>query len=217
MAELIGTFVFVLVGAGSAVASQFLGVTQPGTSILIGALANGMGLAVAVSATMAISGGSLNPAVSVGLFAAKKLSGTAAAIYIVAELAGATLAGIVLVWSLPSASGVAVHWGAPSLAPSITVLQGTLLEAVMTFFLMFAIYGTAVDARAPKIAGFGIGLAVVGDVLLGGVFTGAAMNPARAMGPMLAGSFIPSYWYIYWVGPLVGAIICAVAYRHLLE
>lgn len=87
----------------------------------------------------------------------------------------------------------------------------------MTFVLMFAILGTAVDPRAPKIGGLGIGLAVLADVLLGGALTGAAMNPARAMGPMIAGGFVPSYWYIYWVGPMAGAILATLAYKYALE
>ena len=91
----------------------------------------------------------------------------------------------------------------------------------MTFLLVTAVYGTIVDKRAPKIAGFGVGLIVLADVLVGGPFTGAAMNPARAMGPMIAGlvtgvSF-PSYWYIYWVGPLIGAILAGLLYSRVLE
>ncbi|MDG6908641.1 MAG: aquaporin, partial [Nitrososphaerota archaeon] len=88
---------------------------------------------------------------------------------------------------------------------------------VMTFFLVLAVYGTIVDSRAPKIAGFGVGLAVLTDVLAGGPFTGAAMNPARAMGPMIAGLFFPSYWYVYWVGPLLGGILAGLVYHYVLE
>ncbi|MDV3293114.1 MAG: aquaporin [Nitrososphaerales archaeon] len=216
-AELLGTFVFVLVGAGSAVGVQSLGATDPSSALLVAALANGLGLAMAVTATMAVSGGSLNPAVTIALLAVRKISATEAVPYILAELAGATLAGLALVVSLPSSVGGLVHWGAPSLANSLTITQGTLLELLMTFVLMFAILGTAVDPRAPKIGGLGIGLAVLADVLLGGPLTGAAMNPARAMGPMIAGGFLPSYWYIYWLGPVAGAILAAFAYRYCLE
>ncbi len=216
-AELLGTFVFVFVGAGSAVATQSLGIADPPSSLLIAAFANGLGLAMAVTATMAISGGSLNPAVTVGLLVGRKIAARDVLPYILAELTGATLAGMALVASLPSTLGTAVHWGAPSLSSSVTLAQGTLLELFMTFVLMFAILGTAVDPRAPKIGGLGIGLAVLADVLLGGPFTGAAMNPARAMGPMIAGLSIPSYWYIYWLGPLAGAILAALVYRYAVE
>jgi aquaporin TIP len=213
-AEFLGTFAFVLVGAGSSVATKALGVSDPAASLLIAASANGLGLAVAVSATMAISGGSLNPAVTLALFVAKKLSARDVVPYIIAEIAGATLAGLALIASLPQTLGSAVSWGAPMLSPALSATQGTLLELIMTVFLVVAIFGTAVSPRAPKVGGFGIGIAVLVDILLGGPFTGAAMNPARAMGPMLAGSFLPPYWYIYWVGPVAGALIVGALYRY---
>ncbi|MDV3277648.1 MAG: aquaporin [Nitrososphaerales archaeon] len=216
-AEFLGTFVFVLVGVGSAVATSALGITDSAASLLIAALANGLGLAMAVSATMAVSGGSLNPAVTLCLFVARKLQAREVLPYVIAELAGAILAGLALTASFPAAFGNAAHWGAPTLAGSVTVAQGTLIELIMTFVLVFAIFGTAVDSRAPKIGGLGIGLAVLVDVLTGGPFTGAAMNPARAMGPMIAGLFLPGYWYIYWVGPIAGAILAALAYRYAVE
>jgi len=216
-AEFLGTFTFVLVGAGSAVAIQSLGLTDPASSLLLAAFANGLGLAVAISATMAISGGSLNPAVTFGLLVARKIRARDVIPYVVAEVLGATLAGAALEASLPPGLGTPVHWGSPTLAGSVGVAQGTLLELLLTFVLMFAVLGTAVDPRAPKIGGFGIGIAVMVDVLTGGPITGAAMNPARAMGPMLASGFLPSYWYIYWVGPLVGAMLASLAYRFALE
>jgi MIP family channel proteins len=213
-AEFLGTFAFVLVGAGSAVATRALGVSDPAASLLIAAMANGLGLAVAVSATMGISGGSLNPAVTLALFVARKVPARDVVPYIIAEIAGATLAVLALISSLPQALGSAANWGSPTLSPAISAAQGTLLELIMTVFLAVAIFGTAVGPRAPKIGGFGIGVAVLADVLLGGPFTGAAMNPARAMGPMLAGMFFPGYWYIYWVGPVAGALIVGILYRY---
>ncbi|MBO0888376.1 aquaporin [Candidatus Bathyarchaeota archaeon] len=213
VAELLGTFLFVFVGAGSAVASFTF---DPGASLLIGAFANGIGLAVAVSATMSISGGHLNPAVTIGLWLGKKTPAKDVIPYIVAQLVGATIAGLVLISVLPAATGSAVHWGAPGLN-TITIAQGTVFELVMTFFLVLAIYGTAVDKRAPKIGGFGIGLTVLADVLVGGPFTGAAMNPARAMGPMLASLAFPSYWYIYWIGPVIGSILASLIYSRFIE
>jgi aquaporin Z len=216
-AEFVGTFVFVLVGAGSAVATRSLGVSDPASSLVIAALANGLGLAVAVSATMGISGGSLNPAVTLALYAAKKLPSRDVVPYVVAELAGATVAASVLVVSLPQSLGAGAGWGAPALSTSISAGQGTLLELVMTVFLATAIFGTAVSPGAPKIGGFGIGLAVLADVLLGGPFTGAAMNPARAIGPEVAGLSFPPYWYIYWIGPVAGAVAVGLLYRYLAE
>ncbi len=218
VAELLGTFLFVFVGAGSAVASQylFLGTLDAGASLLIAALANGLGLAIGISATMGISGGHLNPAVTIGLLLGKKIRGKDVIPYIIAQLVGATIAGLLLMAVSPSASGSAVHWGAPALN-AITVAQGTAFELIMTFFLVLTVYGTIVDKRAPKMGGFGVGLIVLADVLVGGPFTGAAMNPARATGPMIANLSFPSFWYIYWIGPIIGGALAGLVYNRVLE
>jgi MIP family channel proteins len=216
-AELFGTFIFVLVGAGSAVGAASLGGANSGTLLLIAAFGNGLGLAVAVSVTMSISGGVLNPAVAVGLWVGKKLKAKQVLYYIVAEIIGATAAGAALVVSFPSALGSKVQWGATTLGNGVSYWQGAAIEALLTFVLMMAIYGTAVDSRAPKIGGLGIGLAVLTDVLVGGNLTGASMNPARSFGPMIAGGFIPGYWYVYIIGPLIGAVSASLVYSRLIE
>jgi MIP family channel proteins len=214
-AELFGTFIFVLVGAGSALGTPAN--ADPSASLLVAALANGLGLAMAVSATIGISGGALNPAVTLGLLVGGKLARRDVLPYIFVELVGATAAGAALVIAFPSSLGDPVHWGAPTLSGSLTAVQGVGIEALLTFVLMMTVYGTAVDPRAPRIGGLGIGLAVLADVLVGGTLTGAAMNPARAFGPMIAGGFFPGYWYIYLVGPAMGAILAGLVYRFLLE
>lgn len=220
-AEFFGTFVFVLVGAGSALGLAASGIAgtsaDAGTVLLIAAFANGLGLAMAVSATLGVSGGALNPAVAVGLLVGRKLSVKETALYIVSELLGAIAAGVALVASFPSAWGQVVEWGSPTLSGALSVWQGTAIEALLTFVLVVAVYGTAVDKRAPKIGGLGIGLAVLADVLVAGNLTGAAMNPARAFGPMLAGGFYPGYWYIYLIGPAIGGIVAGLAYHYLIE
>lgn len=217
VAELVGTFLFVFVGAGSAVSAQYLSGPNPGfPSLITIAFANGLGLAVAVSATMNISGGSLNPAVTIAVWLAKKISLKTAITYILAEIVGATLAGYVLILALPTDAGNMVHWGAPALSPRTSIFQGILLETVMTFFLVIVIFGTAIDSRAPKLGGFAIGVTVVVDVLTGGPFTGAAMNPARAIGPMIA-SLSFADWYVWWIGPIVGAIVAMLAYKHAIS
>ncbi|HEY6282397.1 MAG TPA: aquaporin [Nitrososphaerales archaeon] len=217
LAEVLGTFVFVVVGAGSAVGAASLVKPDPGVQLLAAALANGLGLAMAVSATMAISGGVLNPAVTLGLWAGKKLPSRDVVPYVLAQLVGATAAGFALVVSFPSALGNPVHWGAPTLNDALSVWQGIAIEALLTFVLVIAVYGTAVDLRAPRIGGLGVGLAVLADVLVAGNLTGAAMNPARAFGPMVAAGFYPGYWFIYAVGPMVGALLAGLSYRFMFE
>jgi len=87
---------------------------------------------------------------------------------------------------------------------------------VLTLVLVFAVFGTAVDRRAPRLGGMAIGLAVAADVLMGGPLTGAAMNPARWFGPALASGHWDN-WYVWWVGPLIGAIVAAVIAVAVLE
>lgn len=216
-AEAVGTFMFVLVGAGSAVGAGALLTPNSASLLLVAALANGIGLAVAVSATLGVSGGVLNPAVAIGLWVGKKLPSRELVAYILAEMIGAVAAGLALVASFPSAWGAMVQWGSPTLSGLLSVPQGITIEALLTFVLVIAVYGTAVDPRAPKIGGFGIGLAVLADVLVAGNLTGAAMNPARAYGPMIAAGFYPGYWYIYLVGPILGGIVAGLVYRYLIE
>ncbi len=91
-----------------------------------------------------------------------------------------------------------------------------LLEAIMTFFLVFVVFATAADAKGAfsKIAGFAIGLTITMDILLGGPFTGASMNPARSFGPAL----VAHHWSnhgVYWVGPLVGGILAGYLYDRI--
>jgi MIP family channel proteins len=216
-AELLGTFVFVLIGAGSALGSASLAGAESGSLLIVAALANGMGLAVAVTATLKVSGGSLNPAVSLALWTVRKLKTREMVAYIIAEFAGASLAGVALIAAFPSDLGNSANWGAPSLNGAVSSWQGIAIEALMTFVLVFVIYGTAVDARAPRVGGIAIGLAVLADVMVAGNLTGAAMNPARAYGPMIANLSFPGYWYIYTVGPVVGAVLAALAYRYFIE
>lgn len=212
LAEGIGTFALVFVGAGSIAAS---GVSD---SNLVGvALAHGFTIAVMVSATMAVSGGHLNPAVTIALLLTRRIHPGNAAGYVLAQCLGAISAAGALVALLPEQMG-AVGYGAPRLAEGIGSGRGLVIEAILTFFLMFVIFGTAVDRRAPKMGGLFIGLAVSLDILIGGPFTGAAMNPARHLGPALyVGSEALSQLWLYWLGPLLGAALAALVYSGVLE
>jgi len=186
---------------------------RPHATLLDIALANGIGLAIGISATMAVSGGALNPAVTVGLWSLGKLKSATAALYVVAELAGAVVAALLLHLLFP---GAAVGAGTPAPGNGVGPLDAAAIECVLTFLLMTAVLTTAVDASAPKIAGFGIGLVVVFDVLAAGPLTGAAMNPARAFGPELVSGTWAAAW-AYWVGPIAGALIASWIYRYFLQ
>ena len=206
--EAIGTFILTFIGAGSIIATQ-------GGQLIVIALAHGIALAIAVSAAMNISGGHINPAITLSMLATKRISVQNAVLYIIAQVIGATIAGYILFGVFPNALGVKVGWGAPALSSQTSIAQGILFEAVMTFILAFAVFGTAVDSRAPKIGGFGIGLAIAIDIMAGGPFTGAAMNPARAIGPMIA-SLNFTNWYVYWIGPIAGAVIAGLLYQYIV-
>src|SRR5439155_772068 len=106
------------------------------------------------------------------------------------------------------------HLGTPALANGVSVPIGIGVEALLTIFLVWAVYGTAVSPLAPRIAGFGIGLTVATDILMGGPLTGAAMNPARHVATAIPAAFFDN-WYVYWVGPLLGAAVGGLSIRLL--
>jgi MIP family channel proteins len=214
VAEAVGTFLFFVVGAGSVILAAHAGANGPG---LVGiAFAHGLALAVMVSAFGAISGGHFNPAVTVAVRLAGRIEWTHAAAYVAAQLVGAAAAGYLLLAVMPEAATKASFVGTPTLDPAISVAAGIAIEAVLTLLLVLTVFGTAIDARAPRLGGIAIGLAVAADVLMGGPLTGAAMNPARWFGPALASGHWDN-WYVWWVGPLIGAIVAAVIYRYALE
>ncbi len=126
--------------------------------------------------------------------------------YLSAQILGSALAAFVLTLVFPADVVSAAGLGTPVPAPNVTFALVVLVEAVLTFLLMFAVWGTAVDPRAPKIGGFGIGLVVLFDILVGGPITGAGMNPARVMGPAIVGN-VWSMHAAYWIGPIVGALV----------
>ncbi len=213
IAEFIGTFALIFVGVG-AIAGNFL---NGGATGLTGiALAHGLTIAVMVSATAAISGGHLNPAVTIGLFFARKIDAINAFGYVIAQCLGAILAAFLIKLCIPHEALLAVNMGTPALANNITPVMGLITEIILTFFLVFVVYGTAVDRRAPKVGGLFIGLTVALDILMGGPITGAAMNPARHLGPALLGGGLSQIW-IYWLGPVVGGILASLVYANTLE
>lgn len=212
LAEAVGTFIFVFIGAGSVIMKA-----APGAAYgLLGiAWAHAIALAVVVTCTIAISGGHINPAVSIGLLVGRRISGATAGAYIVAQLIGAVIAALFLEWLLPAAATRNTLLGTPMLGSNVQLGQAIALEAVLTFFLVSAVYGTCVNAEAPKVGGFAIGLVLLFDILVGGTLTGAVMNPARAFGPALvAGEWVAHI--VWWAGPILGGIVAGLLWEYVL-
>jgi aquaporin Z len=212
-AEFVGTFLFVFVGAGSVVANAASGNALGAIGT---AFANGIGLGVAITMMMPISGGHLNPAVSVSLWLAKVIDGRRLGLYIAAQLLGAALAAVLIKAFFPAGPARVTSLGTPQLSGSIgSLFEGIAIEAVLTFFLVSAVFGTAVSPLAAKVGGFGIGLSVFVCALVGGGLTGAAMNPARAFGPAL----VSWDWHgqaVYWIGPVLGGLVASALWKYVL-
>ncbi|MEX0791361.1 MAG: aquaporin, partial [Actinomycetota bacterium] len=178
------------------------------------ALAYGLALAVVIAAVGRISGAHANPAVSVAFYIAKRLSLKDLGGYVVAQLLGGLVAAVVVKQIFPPEIVEAVGSGAPALGGGVTLLQGGLIEVMLTFFLVFVIWGVAVDPKGPKIiAPLAIGLTVAFDVIIGASTTGAAMNPARWFGPAVMGGALDGNWPVWVLGPIVGALIASTAYE----
>jgi aquaporin Z len=213
VAEFIATFALIFVGAGSVIVASSAGQLD-----LVGvALAHGLVLAVMVSITGHISGGQINPAVTIALWAAGKIGTQRGAVLILAQVVGAVMGALLLRYVVGGAAFDGGGGGTPALAPGMAVGKGIVLEAILTFFLVFVVFGTAVDDKGPwnKTAGFTIGLTIAFDILAFGPLTGAAMNPARWFGPALVGG----QWadaLVWIVGPIAGAIIAGVLYTAVL-
>jgi len=218
VAELVGTFTLTFVGAGAIITNG----PGPGKGGLVAiALAHGLALSMAVYATGHISGGHINPAVTLAMLATKDIGAGKALGYIAAQLVGSSLAALALKMLLPGDLVAAARLGAtlaltadglPVLSSAATIA----FEAVLTFFLITTIFSVAVDKRGPKnVYGFAIGLTIAFDILCGGPWTGASMNPARSFGPALVGG----HWTIhqaYWIGPILGGVIAGLVYDSIL-
>jgi len=209
-AEFVGAFALVFVGAGAILAAG--PAAEPG---IVGiALAYGLVIAVMVSAVGHISGGHFNPAITLGFLVTGRLAPLLALVYWIAQFAGAIGAAALLRWIF--ADDTEGSLGAPVLNPGIQPEAGLLIEAILTFFLVWVVFATMADPRGTfkSIAGLAIGLTITLDVLMGGTLTGAAMNPARALGPELISNTWDDFW-IWYIGPFAGAVIAAVAYELL--
>lgn len=206
-AEFIGTFALVFIGGGTIITSPLL--SQQAAVVNI-AFAHGLILALLVTATMRISG-HLNPAVTAGFLATRRIEPMMAVVYWIAQFLGAIVAAYILKALYPPQIVAVTRLGGQSISADINLLQAVFLEAIATFFLVFVVFGTAVDPKAPKVGGFAIGLTVTAGILAIGPLTGGSMNPARSFGPAVV-THIFEGQTAYWVGPLLGGVAAALLY-----
>ena len=213
-AELIGTFLLVLVGTAVATAAvQGKGTAGPAYNSLAVGLSFGLILIPIVASIGQVSGAHVNPAVTLGLAVAGRFPWRWVAPYWVAQLLGAIVAAL-LVWAAYGHGAyVDAHLGAPAPANGANALQVLLVEALIAFILVFTVISTTTDPRVPAgTAAVAIGFSLAAGVLLGGPISGGAGNPARALGPMIVAGTFP-VWVFYTIGPLLGAVAAAVAVR----
>ena len=217
-AEFIGTFALVFFGSVSVtIFFPITGLASPAATFIGVALAHGLILMVMVYAIGAISGCHINPAITITAVALRKLDFDDGIGYIVAQVLGATVAGLAHKLILPG-NGALTSFGSP--APSAYIGQSdvmaVLIELIITFFLMFSVYAVLYTNNVPTGAsGLLIGMTLTADILIAGPLTGAAANPARALGPAIVSGSFGSLW-IYWVGPIVGALLAGFVYEYLL-
>ena len=204
LAELIGTFALTFIGAGAGAL---------GVGGLVGvALAHGLVIVAFAYAYGHISGTHINPAVTFGVTLSGNLSWGEAVYYWIAQFIGGALGAAALFFVLGNASS---GLGATVLASGVTPLQGIVLEAILTFFLVNSVIQGAIRGKAGNFAGLAIGLTLTLSILMGGPLTGASLNPARTFGPALFTGTLNQFW-IYLVGTFAGAAL-AVGVDHLLS
>jgi MIP family channel proteins len=205
----------VFIGAGAA-AVVGAGVGMPG----IFAIAFAHGLAIMAFAYGSVSGGLFNPAVTVGVLAAGAMGVGEAIGYIVSQLIGGIAGALFLSGVL---GGAETGLGTPALARdlalgamslTITPAAGFMIEAVLGFFLITVVLSTAVAGRAGNLAPLAIGMTLTLNIIMGGALTGAAFNPARALGPMVVTGNFSDAW-LYLTAPIVGAIVAAILHTSL--
>jgi MIP family channel proteins len=205
LAEFIGTFALIFIGAGAGAL---------GDGGLVGvAFAHGLVILGFAYAYGHISGTHINPAVTLGVWAAGKIDTTRALAYVAVQLLGGIVAAFVLSWVLGARGG---SLGATVLAGGVSTTQGLVLELILTFFLVNTIMNAGISGKATVPAGLAIGFTLVFCILMGGPLTGASLNPARTLGPAVATGNFDDIW-LYFVGPIAGGVIAGLLYKTVFE
>jgi len=223
LAELIGTFVLVFMGCGSAVLANLL--MGPHGMGLVGiSFAFGFSVLAMAYAIGNISGCHINPAVSISMLAAGKMKAKDTVAYIIAQCIGATIGAAVLYMTAvgnPNYSLAAYGLGQngyDNASPGgFSLISAFTAEVVLTFIFLLVIHGSTSE-KAPKgFAGISVGLSLVLIHLVGIPITGTSVNPARSLGPaLIVGGTALSQLWLFWVAPIIGALSAATVYR-LLE
>lgn len=216
LAELIGTFTLTFIGAGSGAAAG----TNAGVPGLIAvALAHGVALMIIVYTWGTVSGAHVNPAVTLGVLIGGKIDLGRAIVYWIAQFLGAIAAAYVLLWLVGDALRLGQTLGSFSVANAQLAVDATrtiVLEAILTFFLVAAVMSCGIFNNFGNAVGLAIGFVLTADILMGGPYTGASMNPARSFGPFLALNNLGPFW-MYLVGPAIGGAIAGLLYGFIIE
>lgn len=209
VAEFIGTFAFIFIGAGAAAI---------GLGGVVGvAFAHGLVIFVFAAGYGHISGTHINPAVTIGLWTSKQIETVEAIGYIIVQLLGGIVGALALRFLAGGFGDVAAnYYGATLLAPGINPIQGLIIETILTFFLVNTILNTVVSGRAGDAAPLAIGLTLTLSILMAGPLTGGSLNPARTLGPAIVSGNFSDIW-LYFVGPILGGVIAALLYNGLLK
>ena len=212
-AEFLGTFAFIFIGTSSVIVSRLSGTSG---GILEIALAHGIALAVVISALGNISGGYFNPAISIIAALTRQITRKIAVAYILVQIVAGILATLIAVSVFPESAVTASSAGGTFLASTTSVYTGFFLELIFSTFLAFAIFATLINYRAsPGLGGFPAGLVLFLAILIIGPLTGASLNPARSIGSALLTMNFDHHW-IYWAGPILGAIIGGLLFRRVI-
>ncbi|KAM7527832.1 hypothetical protein LguiB_031242 [Lonicera macranthoides] len=212
LAEFISMLIFVFAGEGSGMAFSKLtdsGSTTP-AGLISASLAHAFALFVAISVGANISGGHVNPAVTFGAFVGGHITLLRSILYWIAQCLGSVVACLLLKLSTGG-----LETSAFALSSGVNVWNAVMFEIVMTFGLVYTVYATAVDPKKGDIgiiAPIAIGFIVGANILAGGAFDGASMNPAVSFGPAVVSWSWDSHW-VYWLGPFVGSAIAALVYE----
>ena len=203
-AEFLGTFTLTFIGAG---AGALAGASGAG---LVGvALAHGVALMMIIYIWGSVSGAHVNPAVTFGVALRGKIGWVDAVGYWIAQFGGAIVASLILCWLIGKETGLGATTGSLTVGDPLKVV---VIEGLLTFLLVSAVYRSGIDNKNGNMAGVAIGFVLTADILMGGPLTGASMNPARTLGPAIV-TGNTSYVWMYFVGQFGGAVLAWIAYN----